>query len=73
MEIKTKNWYFEYRYENNKGLEFLQEASELISNSFLNEFYIGFIEPNKITKGVCDIIISDGYTGNIMLKSAEGI
>ena len=59
--------------ENNKGLEFLQEASELISNSFLNEYYIGFIEPNKITKGVCDIIISDGYTGNIMLKSAEGI
>ena len=59
--------------ENNKGLEFLQEASELISTSFLNDYYIGFIEPNKITSGDCDIIISDGYTGNIMLKSAEGI
>jgi len=59
--------------ENNKGLEFLQEASDLISNSFLKDYFIGFIEPNNITKGNCDIIISDGYTGNIMLKSAEGI
>ena len=59
--------------ENNKGLEFLQEASELISNSFLKNNYIGFIEPNKVISGDCDIIVSDGYTGNIMLKSAEGI
>ena len=59
--------------ENNKGLEFLQEAADLILTSFLKDFYIGFIEPNKITSGDCDIIISDGYTGNIMLKSAEGI
>ena len=55
--------------ENNKGLEFLQEAADLILSSFLKENFIGFIEPNKITSGDCDIIISDGYTGNIMLKS----
>ena len=59
--------------ENNKGLEFLQEAYDLISSSFLKDYFIGFIEPNKITSGDCDIIVSDGYTGNIMLKSAEGI
>jgi len=59
--------------ENNKGLEFLQEASDLVSKSFLKKYFIGFIEPNKITSGDCDIIVSDGYTGNIMLKSAEGI
>ena len=59
--------------ENNKGLEFLQDAADLISNSFLKKNFIGFIEPNKITTGLCDIIVSDGYTGNIMLKSAEGI
>ena len=59
--------------ENNKGLEFLQEAADLILSSFLKEYFIGFIEPNKITSGDCDIIVSDGYTGNIMLKSAEGI
>ena len=59
--------------ENNKGLEFLQDAADLILSSFLKDNFIGFIEPNKITSGSCDIIISDGYTGNIMLKSAEGI
>ena len=59
--------------ENNKGLEFLQKGSDLISSSFLKDYFIGFIEPNKITTGECDIIVSDGYTGNIVLKSAEGI
>ncbi len=59
--------------ENNKGLEFLQEAHELISNSFLKKNFLGFVEPNKITHGFCDIILSDGYTGNIILKTAEGL
>ena len=59
--------------ENNKGLEFLQEAHNLISNSFLKKNFLGFVEPNKITHGLCDIILSDGYTGNIILKTAEGL
>ncbi len=71
--IKPKIGILNIGTENNKGLEFLQEAADLILSSFLKEYYIGFIEPNKITSGDCDIIISDGYTGNIMLKSAEGI
>ena len=72
-KIKPKIGILNIGTENNKGLEFLQDASDLISNSFLKEYFVGFIEPNKITSGYCDIIISDGYTGNIMLKSAEGI
>ncbi len=71
--IKPKIGILNIGTENNKGLEFLQEAADLILSSFLKEYFIGFIEPNKITSGDCDIIISDGYTGNIMLKSAEGI
>ena len=59
--------------ENNKGLEFLQEAHEILSNSFLKNNFVGFVEPNKITAGDCDIILSDGYTGNIILKTAEGL
>ena len=59
--------------EDNKGLEFLKEASDLISNSFLKEYFIGFLEPDKITAGVCDIMVADGYTGNIILKTAEGM
>ena len=59
--------------ENNKGLDILQEATKLIENSFLKKFFIGFVEPDKITLGECDIMISDGYTGNIILKTAEGM
>ena len=59
--------------ENNKGLEFLKEAADLINHSFLKKNFIGFVEPNKITSGICDIMVSDGYTGNIILKTAEGM
>ena len=59
--------------ENNKGLEFLQEANDILSNSFLKNNFVGFVEPNNITSGHCDIILSDGYTGNIILKTAEGL
>ena len=59
--------------ENNKGLEFLQESHDLINKSFLSKNFYGFLEPNHITSGICDIILSDGYTGNIILKTAEGM
>ena len=59
--------------EDHKGLEFLKEAHDLISQSFLKNYFMGFVEPNKITSDICDIIISDGYTGNIILKTAEGL
>lgn len=59
--------------EDNKGFEFLKEASDLINNSFIKDYFTGFIEPNKITSGDCDIMVSDGYTGNIMIKTAEGM
>ena len=71
--IKPKIGILNIGTENNKGLEFLQEAADQIQSSFLKDHFLGFIEPNKITSGDCDIIVSDGYTGNIMLKSAEGI
>ncbi len=59
--------------EQNKGKDYLQEAMDLINNSFLKKNFIGFIEPNKITSGDCDIMITDGYTGNIILKTASGM
>ena len=72
-DIKPKIGIINIGTENNKGYELLQEASDLINESFLKEFFIGFIEPNKITSGICDILVSDGYTGNIILKTAEGM
>ena len=59
--------------EENKGKGYLQEAMDLINNSFLKKYFIGFIEPNKITSGLSDIMITDGYTGNIILKTASGM
>ena len=59
--------------EEGKGKNFLQEASNLINKSFLNENFIGYIEPDQITSGQADVIVTDGFTGNIALKSAEGL
>ena len=58
--------------EETKGKEFLGEASDLINNSFLKDHFIGFIEPDHITSGIADVIVTDGFTGNISLKTAEG-
>ncbi len=55
-----------------KGHESIKNAnSYLISNK--NPFnYLGFIEGNEIKDGKIDVIVSDGFTGNIALKTAEG-
>ena len=59
--------------EEGKGKEYLQEASKLISKSFLKNDFIGYIEPDQITTGIADVIVTDGFTGNIALKTAEGL
>jgi phosphate acyltransferase len=56
--------------EEAKGLEFIREASELLKISPLN--YFGFVEGNDIGKGVVDVVVTEGFTGNIALKAAEG-
>ena len=59
--------------EETKGKEYLQEGSNLIINSFLKENFVGFIEADDITSGKADVIVTDGFTGNISLKTAEGL
>ena len=59
--------------EKEKGKLYMQEASEILENSFLKDYYIGFIEANEITMGKADVVITDGFTGNIALKTAEGV
>ena len=59
--------------EEGKGKDFLQNAFNLLSNSFLENDFIGFIEPDMITSGNADVIVTDGFTGNISLKTAEGL
>ena len=58
--------------EEGKGKEYLQDAFNLIDKSFLKNDFIGYIEPDQITSGKADVIVTDGFTGNIALKTAEG-
>jgi glycerol-3-phosphate acyltransferase PlsX len=57
--------------EATKGNQIRQDAAKLfIEHPKIN--YIGFIEGNDISKGTVDIIVTDGFSGNIALKSIEG-
>jgi glycerol-3-phosphate acyltransferase PlsX len=53
-----------------KGNDNVKEAARLLSESPLN--YVGFVEGSDIFKGTVDVIVCDGFSGNIALKSAEG-
>ena len=59
--------------ENEKGKNYIQEASNILKQSFLSDNFIGYIEGDGITKGYADVVVADGYAGNIALKTAEGI
>lgn len=56
--------------EETKGTQLQQEAYKLFKDSGLN--FIGNVESRELPYGVCDAVITDGYTGNIALKLIEG-
>ena len=58
--------------EDIKGHESLHEANAILRDTELPGTFIGFVEGDDITKGTCDVIVTDGFTGNIALKTAEG-
>ncbi len=58
--------------EEMKGREEIRQAAQMIRNSKMNMNFIGYIEPHEIAEGKADVIVSDGFTGNIALKSIEG-
>ena len=57
--------------EDMKGDEVVQAAHALISVSRLN--YVGFVEGNDIFSGEVDVVVTDGFTGNVALKTMEGV
>lgn len=57
--------------EEHKGNELYQTTYELLKNSNLN--FIGNVEGRDIPKGVCDVVVCDGFTGNLILKTYEGV
>ena len=57
--------------EDIKGNEVVKQAAELLRKSDLN-FY-GNVEGNDIFKGVTDVVVCDGFVGNVSLKTTEGV
>lgn len=56
--------------EETKGTEVIKHTNSLLKQSSLN--YIGYVEGKDIFKGNVDVVICDGFTGNVLLKVAEG-
>lgn len=54
-----------------KGNERVKEAARLLASSNLN--YVGFIEGDSINKGGVDVVVCDGFIGNVSLKTTEGV
>lgn len=54
-----------------KGNENVKEAARLLAASDLH--YIGFVEGDDIYKGTANVVVCDGFVGNVALKSSEGV
>jgi glycerol-3-phosphate acyltransferase PlsX len=58
--------------EETKGNELVFEAGDLLRRaSHLN--FIGNVEGRDLVKGNCDVVVTDGFTGNVLLKTAESV
>jgi len=57
--------------EETKGNALVQATVPLLKESGLN--FIGNVEGKDVTRGACDVAVTDGFTGNVMLKLAEGM
>jgi len=56
--------------EASKGNQVIKEAAKLINSSSMN--FIGYVEGNNLVEGIADVVVCDGFTGNIALKTMEG-
>ncbi|OIJ17799.1 phosphate acyltransferase [Anaerobacillus alkalidiazotrophicus] len=56
--------------EDDKGTELTKQTFELLKNANLN--FVGNIEARDLLNGIADVVVCDGFSGNIVLKSVEG-
>jgi len=59
--------------EEKKGHDLAKETHALFNSSPLRDRFIGNIEGRDIHRGVCDVVICDGFVGNVVLKVCEGL
>lgn len=57
--------------EESKGTDFLKETFEMLSKTHLN--FIGNVEGKHLFNGECDVVICDGFVGNVTLKVSESL
>jgi phosphate acyltransferase len=55
-----------------KGLDQIREAAAVLREAPFPMRYHGFVEGDDVGQGVVDVVVTDGYTGNVALKTAEG-
>lgn len=59
--------------EEQKGHDLAKETHALFNASSLRDRFIGNVEGRDLNKGSCDVIVTDGFVGNIVLKVCEGV
>ena len=57
--------------EENKGSTLTKAAYELLDKSHMN--FVGNVEAREVPRGACDVIVCDGFVGNVILKLTEGL
>jgi glycerol-3-phosphate acyltransferase PlsX len=59
--------------EENKGTDTIKETYHLLKDGENDMNFIGYVEPNEMLEGIADVVVTDGFSGNIMLKTAESM
>lgn len=59
--------------EDEKGHDDVKGAHRILRETALDFDYRGFVEGTDISKGTVDVVVTDGFTGNVALKTAEGL
>lgn len=57
--------------EEGKGTSVTKDTYQMLKNSHMN--FVGNVEGRDVPKGLCDVIVCDGFTGNVILKLTEGV
>lgn len=59
--------------EDEKGRTSIKQAATLVKQSHLDINFTGYVEADAISLGMADVIVTDGFTGNIVIKTAAGV
>jgi glycerol-3-phosphate acyltransferase PlsX len=58
--------------EERKGDDRVRQAADILRGTYIAPCFHGFVEGTDIAQGTTDVIVTDGFTGNVALKTAEG-